>query len=136
MFNPPKAREFFEAVWEIVQQIPAGRVSSYGQIASMIPPEADMDPAQLRRLGARWVGTAMRRTPSGRAIPWHRVINSAGRISFAPGSPQAKEQRRRLEREGVAFDRRGAVNWARYAWHGPESAWLREKNLVPPRKLG
>ena len=37
MFYPPDARSFFEIVWDIVQQIPVGMVSSYGQIASMIP---------------------------------------------------------------------------------------------------
>ena len=38
MFNPPNPKSFFQIVWDIVLQIPAGKVSSYGQIASMIPP--------------------------------------------------------------------------------------------------
>ena len=48
MFNPPNAKTFFETVWEIVLQIPPGAVSSYGQIASMIPPDADMEPERMR----------------------------------------------------------------------------------------
>ena len=136
MFNPPNAKTFFETVWEIVREIPAGRVSSYGQIASMIPPDADMEPALMQRLAPRWVGTALRKTPRGKSIPWQRVINSRGAISFPAGSPQADEQRRRLELEGVEFDSRGRVDLRRFSWEGPDEAFLRRRNLLPPRSLG
>ncbi len=136
MFNPPNAKTFFETVWEIVREIPAGAVSSYGQIASMIPPDEDMAPARMKRLAPRWVGTALRKTPRGESIPWHRVINSRGTISFPPDSPQADEQRRLLEAEGVEFDSRGKVDLRRFAWMGPEADFLRRRNLLPPRSLG
>lgn len=136
MFNPPNAKTFFETVWEIVREIPAGTVSSYGQIASMIPPDEDMAPARMKRLAPRWVGTALRKTPRGESIPWHRVINSRGTISFPPDSPQADEQRRLLEAEGVEFDSRGKVDLRRFAWMGPEADFLRRRNLLPPRSLG
>ena len=136
MFNPPNAKTFFETVWEIVCEIPAGTVSSYGQIASMIPPDADMEPARMKRLAPRWVGTALRKTPLGRSIPWHRVINSRGTISFPADSPQADEQRRLLEQEGVEFDSSGKVDLRRYAWKGPEEGFLRRRKLLPPRSLG
>ncbi len=136
MFNPPNAKTFFETVWEIVREIPAGTVSSYGQIASMIPPDEDMAPARMKRLAPRWVGTALRKTPRGKSIPWHRVINSRGTISFPPDSPQADEQRRLLEAEGVEFDSRGKVDLRRFAWMGPEADFLRRRNLLPPRSLG
>lgn len=135
MFNPPNAQSFFQTVWEIVLQIPAGKVSSYGQIASMIPPDADMEPARMRRLAPRWVGTALRKTPRGKSIPWQRVINGRGAISFPAGSPQAEEQRRLLELEGLCFDRSGKVDFAIYAWDGPDEAYLRRKGLLPPRPL-
>ncbi len=135
MFNPPNAQSFFETVWDIVLQIPAGKVSSYGQIASMIPPDADMEPAQLRRLAPRWVGTAMRKTPRGKSIPWHRVINSQGTISFPAGSAQAEEQRRLLEMEGLRFDQGGKVDFARDGWRGPPDSYLRRRGLLPPRPL-
>lgn len=135
MFNPPNAKTFFETVWEIVREIPAGRVSSYGQIASMIPPDSDMEPARMKRLAPRWVGTALRKTPRGKAIPWHRVINSRGAISFPAGSPPANEQRRLLEMEGVEFDSRGQVDLRRYAWKGPDETFLRRRRLLPPRPL-
>ena len=135
MFNPPNPRRFFAAVWDIVRLIPAGRVSSYGQIASMIPPDSDADPVHMRRLAPRWVGTAMRKTPRGKNIPWHRVINSGGGISFPAGSPQAEEQRRLLEMEGVQFDRHGKVDFEQVAWQGPDEDTLRRHNLLPPRPL-
>lgn len=136
MFNPPNAKTFFEAVWEIVLEIPAGKVSSYGQIASMIPPDEDMEPARMKRLAPRWVGTALRQTPRDKWIPWHRVINSRGTISFPADSPAADEQRRLLEMEGVEFDSRGKVNLRRFAWKGPDEVFLRRLNLLPPRLLG
>ncbi len=136
MFNPPNAKTFFETVWEIVREIPVGAVSSYGQIASMIPPDEDMTPARMKRLAPRWVGTALRKTPRGKSIPWHRVINSRGTISFPPYSPQADEQRRLLEAEGVEFDSRGKVDLRRFAWMGPEADFLRRRNLLSPRSLG
>ena len=135
MFYPPDARDFFEIVWEIVQQIPPGKVSSYGQIASMIPPGKDVEPTRMKNLAPRWVGTALRKTPKGRNIPWHRVINSQGGISFPAGSPQADEQRRLLEMEGLRFDSRGRVDFAQVAWTGPDETYLRRNNLLPPRPL-
>ena len=135
MFNPPNARAFFETVWHIVRQIPPGKVSAYGQIASMIPPAGDMDALQLKKLGARWVGTAMRKTPRGKSIPWHRVINSQGAISFSSGSAQARRQRQLLEAEGVRFNERGKVDFSLVAWQGPDARFLAQTGLLPPRPL-
>ncbi len=135
MFNPPNARSFFEIVWDIVCQIPAGKVSSYGQIASMIPPDEDRDAAQMKRLAARWVGTAMRKTPRGKSIPWHRVINSRGKISFPPGSMKAEQQQRLLEMEGVHFECGGMVDFSLVAWRGPDDEFLALKGLFPPNPL-
>ena len=135
MFNPPNAHSFFETVWNIVLQIPAGKVSSYGQIASMIPPDDDMEPARMKNLAPRWVGTALRKTPRGKSIPWQRVINSQGMISFPAGSPQAEEQRQLLAMEGIKFDSRGKVDFRLCAWQGPDDQFLQRNNLLPPREL-
>ena len=136
MFNPPEPDYFFRTVWDIVQQIPSGKVSSYGQIASMIPPYADLDPVRMKSLAPRWVGTALRRTPRGKSIPWHRVINSQGAISLPAGSANAEEQRRRLEMEGLEFDRRGKVDFRKVGWQGPTDEYLQRNDLLPPRSLG
>jgi len=105
--------------------IPHGKVASYGQIASLagLPGRA------------RLVGQTMSRLPQGSLLPWHRVINSQGRISFPAGSHQAKLQRRLLEMEAVPFDARGQVDFKQVGWQGPAVAYLRQKKLLPPRPL-
>ena len=135
MFNPPNPRQFFEVVWSIVGQIPFGKVSSYGQIASMIPPADGIEAEQSRRLAPRWVGTALRKTPRGQAIPWHRVINSQGKISFPTGSLQAEEQRRLLEMEGVRFDDKNKVDFKTVGWQGPDESYLEARHLLLPKPL-
>jgi methylated-DNA-protein-cysteine methyltransferase related protein len=81
----------YELIWEIVRRIPRGRVSTYGQVAKL---------AGLTRR-ARFVGYALHNLPPGMPVPWHRVINSKGMISFPEESPNHKRQRELLEREGI-----------------------------------
>lgn len=128
MWNPPDKR-FFETVWQIVRQIPAGKVSSYGQIASMILPYAGTDPDQHQRLSPRWVGTAMRKV-SDDTVPWQRVINSQGKISLPDES--GEKQRNLLESEGIKFGKSGKIDLVEFGWEGPDDAWLDEHNLLPP----
>lgn len=52
---------------------------------------------------ARYVGTVLKKLPSGSRLPWHRVINASGRISFPQGSEQYQRQKQLLEAEGVVF---------------------------------
>src|SRR5690606_33774208 len=87
MYQPPDPAPFNETGWEIVRQIPEGIVSTYGQIASMIPAPLGVPPDQYERLRARWVGNAMRQVPAGSDVPWHRVINSQGTISIPRAAP-------------------------------------------------
>ncbi|MCB9461692.1 MAG: MGMT family protein [Anaerolineaceae bacterium] len=132
MWNPPNPKTYNDIVWMIVKQIPAGCVSTYGQIASMIPAPDGSDPDQYNRLGARWVGSAMRavREPD---VPWQRVINSAGKISLPAGSSSADRQRRLLEAEGVKFDEKDRVNLKQFGWDGPDDDWLDTHDLMPPK---
>lgn len=85
-------------------QIPPGRVATYGQIARIagLPGRA------------RLVGRVMAATSD--AIPWHRVLGAAGRVSDR-GQPDVEAlQRERLEQEGVAFDQRGRVDLDQFGW--------------------
>jgi methylated-DNA-protein-cysteine methyltransferase-like protein len=109
---PPAQRTaFFQAVWALVRQIPAGKVSTYGQIAARIPVPPGVSAEDFKALRARWVGQAMAECPAN--VPWQRVINSEGKISPRPG---ADLQRQLLEAEGVVFDDRAHVNLEIYGW--------------------
>lgn len=117
--SPPNPMAFNARVWAIVHQIPAGKVATYGQIADLIPPPENMEPKQYKAFGARWVGGAMASCPEG--VPWHRVINSQGKVSLPRGSGHA-QQRQLLEAEGVIFDDRERVDLRKYRWSGPREA--------------
>ena len=92
---------FFQAVYEIVAQIPRGRVVSYGQIARLLgSPRA-----------ARQVGWAMRQCPE--ELPWQRVIMSDGSIA---GGGWSELRRALLEEEGIPFLPDGRVDMARCRW--------------------
>ena len=82
-------------IWQTVQAIPLGKVACYGQIADLagLPGRA------------RMVGKALGQVPEagwrGQSVPWYRVINSQGKISFAPGSEHFCLQRDFLQQEQV-----------------------------------
>jgi methylated-DNA-protein-cysteine methyltransferase-like protein len=61
------------------------------------------------------VGTVLRQTPASRGVPWFRVINASGRISFPVGSDSYARQRKLLEKEGVDFVG-GRVDLNHYGW--------------------
>ncbi len=91
------------AVYRLVKRIPRGRVITYGQLAR----------ALKLRGGARAAGRAMAACPSGRGIPWHRVVGAGGRVLIR--EPHASLQRRLLESEGTRLVE-GRVNLARHGW--------------------
>jgi methylated-DNA-protein-cysteine methyltransferase-like protein len=134
---PPDPTTFNAVVWNIVRQIPSGIVSTYGQIASMIPPPPEVESEDYDRYGAIWVGKAMNAVSAtdDKTIPWQRVINSQGGISLPEGSNAAAQQRIRLQAERVTFEKNGRVNLNTYGWDGPDEAWLREHRLLTPRPL-
>ena len=111
--SPPHRHLFNLQVWQIVRQIPPGKVATYGQIAAMIAPPAGMDAKSYLAFGARWVGGAMAACPA--EVPWQRVVNSQGKISVRP---DAHSQRELLEDEGIEFDDRGRIDLKRYGWDG------------------
>ena len=88
-------------VLSVVEEIPAGKVATYGQIARLIG----------RPRNARLVGRILRGAEQYGSYPCHRVVNHAGRL--APGWP---EQAAVLAAEGVFLNLRGCVDLARYQW--------------------
>lgn len=111
--SPPNQQAYYEQVWQLVRQIPHGKVASYGQIALMIPPPVGVDFDSYKAFSPRWVGGAMAACPDD--VPWQRVINSQGKISERPG---AERQRTLLEEEGVVFVK-DKVDMKKYGWQGP-----------------
>lgn len=102
-----KEESFYDQVFAMVARIPAGRVMTYGDIASMCG----------RPSGARAVGWAMRHCPEG--LPWYRVVNAQGQSSVTARYPDGTlMQRALLEEEGVVFDEQGRLDLDVYAWAG------------------
>src|ERR1700694_3355291 len=79
----------WDPVFRFVQRIPRGRVLTYVELAK----------ALRRPGGARSAGRAMAATPTGKGIPWHRVVGERGRILIR--EPYASLQKKLLESEGV-----------------------------------
>lgn len=106
--------EFADRVYWLAQQVPRGRVVSYGQLALYAgSPRA-----------ARAVGTLMRRSlANGVEVPWQRVINASGGISFKGDLARAELQRRLLEDEGVVFAPNGRCDLDEYRWQPDVLFW-------------
>lgn len=99
--------DFFQRAYDIVRQVPEGRVATYGQVARMM--------GEPRK--ARYVGFAMHSSPGMKGgVPCHRIVFADG--SLAPGFAfgGADEQRKMLEAEGVGFLSNGKVDLRQYLW--------------------
>jgi methylated-DNA-protein-cysteine methyltransferase-like protein len=80
-----------QAIWDVVARIPRGQVATYGDVA-----RAAGLPGR-----ARLAGRALKETPDGMHLPWHRVVGAGGKIVFAAASSAHREQTRRLRAEGL-----------------------------------
>ena len=90
---------FFEKVYEVVKQVPYGKVITYGTIAKIIgSPKA-----------SRQVGWALHVNPDPEHIPCYRVVDRFGKVSKAFTFGGENRQRQLLEQEGVVFDQKGCV---------------------------
>ena len=78
-------------LYTVIQGIPVGKVATYGQIASL----AGLPGA------ARLVGKILSGLPADTSLPWHRVVNAAGKISMPEDSDSFNEQKKRLTRENI-----------------------------------
>src|SRR5256714_1795808 len=110
----------WDPVYRLVKQIPRGRVLSYGALARVL------------RLagGARSAGRAMAATPSGKGIPWHRVVGERGKILIR--EPYASLQKKLLESEGVKITE-SRVDLKRHLWTLPNRSRAVQKSK-PTRK--
>jgi methylated-DNA-protein-cysteine methyltransferase-like protein len=90
---------------EIIKKIPRGKVATYGQIATYAGnPRA-----------SRLVVWTLNSSSQREKLPWHRVINSRGRISLKPG--QGYEiQKMLLQKEGIKFEKDDSIDLKKYLW--------------------
>ncbi|MBQ4109529.1 MAG: MGMT family protein [Clostridia bacterium] len=95
----------FEKIYEIVKNIPEGKVATYGKVALLAG----------NPRWARVVGYALHVNPEPGVIPCHRVVNREGRV--APGFAFGGEgvQRQLLESEGIIFEPDGRINLEKYS---------------------
>jgi methylated-DNA-protein-cysteine methyltransferase related protein len=137
MNQHPNPDEFNRTVWKIVGQVPSGIVTTYGQIASMIPVPEEIDPDDYQKLAPRWVGQAMNAVSSldNQKIPWWRVINTKGGISLPAETRAGIQQRNRLKREGVVFNEKELVDFSVVGWTGPDETWINEHGFLTPQPL-
>ena len=95
-----------EKVYEIVRQIPAGRVMTYGQIAEILG----------EGYTARTIGYVMHAANS-ELVPWQRVINSQGACSTGKILLPYNIQQKILEEEGIEFSDKGRCKLEKYRWY-------------------
>ena len=110
----------WDPVYRLVQRIPRGKVLTYGGLAKALSLPG----------GARTAGRAMAATPSGKGIPWHRVIGDHGEILIR--GPHALLQRKLLESEGVALVE-FRVNLKKHLWKPTKKKSPPKKKTLPKR---
>jgi methylated-DNA-protein-cysteine methyltransferase related protein len=98
-------RDFFDRVYEVVAQIPFGRVTTYGHIAESLG----------ARSSARAVGWALN-AAAGTPLPCHRVVNRFGALSGKRHFEGPHVMEERLRSEGVTFDDDACVDLGRHLW--------------------
>ena len=103
---------FYEQVYAVVRRIPRGRVTSYGRVAAML------GHANAARAVGYALGALGSKRDSRPPVPWHRVINSAGRISTPNTDGSADQQRDLLRSEGVVVGEDYRVDLSVYLWQG------------------
>lgn len=100
------ATGFFKRVYDVVKQIPCGKVATYGQIARLVgAPHC-----------SRQVGWALHVNPEPYVVPCHRVVNREGKLSGAFAFGGADAQRYLLANEGVEFESDGNVDLKKFQW--------------------
>ena len=96
----------FELIYDVVKQIPKGKVATYGQVASLAG----------NKRWSRVVGYALHSNPDPETIPCHRVVNCLGEVSKAFAFGGENRQITLLQNEGVGFVE-GRVDLEKYQWN-------------------
>lgn len=113
-----KISEFTKKVLQNIKSIPKGRVATYKQIAIL----------SGKPQGSRGVAWILHTCSTTYKLPWHRVINSQGKISFDPKSHNFKKQKKLLELEGVQFSSNEGLSLKIYQWNKKPSVKKTKKS--------
>jgi methylated-DNA-protein-cysteine methyltransferase related protein len=105
---------FFHEVYEVVQLIPSGRVSSYGAIANYLG----------TGLSARMVGWAMNAAHSLNDVPAHRVVNRNGLLTGKHHFSSSKRMQELLEAEGIKVKKDQVMDFQTHFWDPNEELAL------------
>ena len=114
-------KTFYQQVYDIVAKIPAGTVTTYGDIAKMLG----------RPHAARFVGYAMNAACESDNLPWHRLTFADGRTWDGQWE---QVQRDLLTAEGVGFTSDGHIDVEKYRWH-PDSLDVSDDLRAAPIKF-
>ncbi|MBY0554375.1 MGMT family protein [bacterium] len=98
--------EFTKKVMQQINKIPAGKVATYKQIAELAG----------KPQGSRGVAWILHSCSTTYKLPWHRVLNSKGKISFEFNSHNFRKQKKKLENEGIVFGAEGQLSLIKYQW--------------------
>ena len=93
---------FSKRAVEIMKRIPAGKVGTYGQIATYAG----------NNRGAQQIVRLLKSSWEKENLPWHRVVNAKGESSIG------EEQITRLEAEGIVFNENGRIDLKIFGWDG------------------
>jgi O-6-methylguanine DNA methyltransferase len=96
-----------QKVYAMLQTIPRGKVTTYGDLAKMLG----------NQKWARSVGNVLHENPDGEKYPCYKVVNSMGKLSHAYAFGGLDEQKRRLEKDGITVEN-GKVDLTRYRYDG------------------
>ncbi|MFQ5834457.1 MAG: MGMT family protein [bacterium] len=97
---------FYQRVKDIIKKIPKGKVATYGQIAAFAG----------NHRAARQVAWVLHSSSRKYELPWHRIVNSQGRISLKSNHGY-EIQKELLKKEGITFDQNGRIDFKNYLWN-------------------
>lgn len=97
---------FSKEIIKFIRQIPKGRIATYGQIAKLAG----------KPQGSRGVAWILNSSSEAYDLPWQRVVNSKGQISFPIGTAEFNRQKRLLVKEGVEFTDKNQIDLKKFQW--------------------
>lgn len=115
---------FTAKVIALIKQVPSGKVATYGQIAKLAG----------KPQGSRGVSWILHSSSKAHKLPWQRILNSKGKISFPVGSAEFKKQKQLLVKEGIEFNDNHEIDLKKFLWKKKSTA--KKASGKAPRLFG